>query len=170
MSEYLIPSMEQIKTLYKEIIPLMKELKTKADVIEFGKKHKVTMEINYDLADNFDESQPIEVIRCESWGDLDYIYVYPNGSTPHFDVWCDFMEYDFIDGITIEDLEKNYIEGIKWLWLRSKTRPEDLKEIIGILRQHGTEYNDMIEVYGFETEIVEEYENEHYEQGYGDIK
>ena len=170
MSEYLIPSIEQIKALYNEIIPLMKELKTKTDVIEFGKKHKVTMEINYDLAELFDESQPIEVIRCESWGDLDYIYVYIDNIAPHFDVWCDFMEYDFIDGISIDELEKSYIEGIKWLWLRSKTRPEDLKEIISILRQHGIEYNDLIEVYGFETEIVEEYENEHYEQGYGDIK
>ena len=81
-----------------------------------------------------------------------------------------FMEYDFIDGISIDELEKSYIEGIKWLWYRSETRPEDLKEIIGILRQHGIEYNDMIDVYGFKTEIVEEYENEHYEQGYGDIK
>lgn len=170
MSEYLIPSIEQIKALYNEIIPLMKELKTKTDVIEFGKKHKVTMEINYDLAELFDESQQIEVIRCESWGDLDYIYVYTDNIAPHFDVWCDFMEYDFIDGISIDELEKSYIEGIKWLWYRSKTRPEDLKEIIGTLRQHGIEYNDLIEVYGFKTEIVEEYENEHYEQGYGDIK
>lgn len=170
MSEYLIPSIEQIKALYNEIIPLMKELKTKTDVIEFGKKHKVTMEINYDLAELFDESQQIEVIRCESWGDLDYIYVYTDNIAPHFDVWCDFMEYYFIDGISIDELEKSYIEGIKWLWYRSKTRPEDLKEIIGTLRQHGIEYNDLIEVYGFKTEIVEEYENEHYEQGYGDIK
>ena len=168
MSEYLIPSIEQIKALYNEVVPLLKELKTKADVIEFGKKHKVTMEINYDLADNFDESQPIEVIRCESWGDLDYIYVYTDNIAPHFDVWCDFMEYDFIDGISLDELEKSYIEGIKWLWYRSETRLEDLKEIIGILRQHGIEYNDMIDVYGFKTEIVEEYENEHYEQGYGD--
>ena len=43
MSEYLIPSMEHIKTLYDEVIPLMQQLKTKTDVIEFGKKHKVTM-------------------------------------------------------------------------------------------------------------------------------
>ena len=168
MSKYLIPSIEQIRALYDEVIPLMKELKTKADVIAFGKKHKVTMEINNDLAELFDESQPIEVIRCESWGDLDYIYVYTDNVAPHFDVWCDFMDYDFIDGTNIKDLEKDYVEGIKWLWLRSKTRPEDLKEIIGILRQHGVEYNDMIEVYGFETDIVEQYEDEYYEQGYGD--
>ena len=56
------------------------------------------------------------------------------------------------------------------MWLRSKTRPEDLKEIVSILRQHGIEYNDMIEVYGFEIVIVEQYEDEYYEQGYGDVK
>lgn len=131
MNEYLIPSIEHIKNLYNEVIPLLENLKTKADVIEFGKKHKVIMEINYDLAEWFDESEPIEVIRCESWGDLDYIYVYANEvNKPHFDVWCDFMEYDFIDGAYIENIEKYYIEGVKWLWLRSKTRPEDLKEIV----------------------------------------
>jgi len=160
MSKYLIPSIEHIKALYDEIIPLMKELKTKEDVINFGKKHNTTMEINYDFADYYDGSKPIEVVRCEAWGDLDYIYVFSNGNTPRFDVWCDFMEYDFIDGTTIEKLENDYVEGIKWLWLRSKTRPEDLKEIIGILREYGVECNDMIDVYGFETEIVEEYEKE----------
>lgn len=170
MSEYLIPSIEHIKALYNEVIPLMQELKTKADIIAFEKKYKVTMEINYDLLELYDEKQPIEVIRCESWGDLDYIYVYLDGSKPIFDVWCDFMDYDFVDGTTIEDLEKNYIEGIKWLWLRSKTRPEDLKEIISIMRQHGVEYNDLIEVYGFDTDVVEQYEDEHYEHRYGDIK
>ena len=166
----LIPSMERIRALYDEVIPLMLELKTKEDVINFGKKHKTTMEINYDVADKFDESQVIEVIRCEVWGDLDYIYVYSDGSAPLFDVWCDFMEYDFIDGTTIDKLEKDYVEGIKWLWSRCETQPEDLKEIISALRQHGVEYNDMIEIYGFESEIVEEYEADHYELGYGDVK
>lgn len=155
MSEYLIPSIEHIKNLYNEVIPLLGNLKTKADVIEFGKTHKVTMEINYDLAELFDESEPIEVIRCESWGDLDYIYVYTNGvNKPHFDVWCDFMEYDFIDGAYIENIEKYYIEGVKWLWLRSKTRPEDLKEIVGIMKQHGVTNREMIGVYGFDEDIV----------------
>lgn len=154
MSEYLIPSIEHIKDLYNEIIPLLEKLKTKADVIEFGKKHKVTMEINYDLADLFDESQPIEVIRCESWGDLDYIYVYTKENKPHFDVWCDFMEYDFIDGAYIENIEKYYIEGVRWLWLRSKTRPEDLKELVNIMKQHGITSREMIGVYGFDEDVV----------------
>lgn len=155
MSEYLIPSIEHIKDLYNEVIPLLEKLKTKADVIEFGKKHKVTMEINYDLADLFDESEPIEVIRCESWGDLDYIYVYTNGvNKPRFDVWCDFMEYDFIDGADIENIEKYYIEGIRWLWLRSKTRTEDLKEIVNIMKQHGVTKREMIGIYGFDEDIV----------------
>lgn len=155
MSEYLIPSIEHIKNLYNEVIPLLENLKTKADVIEFGKKHKVTMEINYDLAELFDESEPIEVIRCESWGDLDYIYVYTNGvNKPHFDVWCDFMEYDFIDGAYIENIEKYYIEGVRWLWLRSKTRLEDLKEIVGIMKQYGVTKREMIGMYGFDEDIV----------------
>ena len=168
--EVLIPSMEKIRALYDEVIPMLRELKTKQDVINFGDKHHVTMEINYDFANKFDESQPIECIRCESWGDLDYIYIYTNGSEPLFDVWCNFMDYDFIDGTTITNLEKDYIEGIKWLWLRSRNRKEDLMEIISILRLHGIEYNDMINVYKFDSMIVEEYEDEHYEHGYGDTK
>lgn len=170
MSECLIPSLEQIRKVYDEVVPLMKKLKTKADIIAFEKEHKVTMEINYDEIEVYDESQPIEVIRCEHWKVLDYIYVYTNDIAPRFDVWCDFMDYDFIDSTTIEKLEKDYILGIKWLWLKCKTRPNDRKEIIRTLRQHGIEYNDLIEVYGFDTDIVEEYESEHYEQGYGDIK
>lgn len=154
MSEYGIPSMENIKALYEEIIPLLSELKTKEDVIAFGEKHKVTMEINYDLATLYDGKEPIECIRCESWGDLDYIYFYTDGSNPMFDVWCDFMEYDFIDGTCIDKLETDYTEGIKWLWLRSRERIDDLKEIIETLRSHGIEYNEMIEKYGFDSGIV----------------
>lgn len=74
------------------------------------------MEINYDLADLYSEDTPIEVIRCESWGDLDYIYVYPDDSKPMFDVWCDFSEEDFIDGINIDELEEAYKDGVKMLW------------------------------------------------------
>lgn len=155
MNEYLIPSIEHIKNLYNEVIPLLKKLKTKADVIDFGKRHKVTMEINYDLAELFDESQPIEVIRCESWGDLDYIYVYTNEvNKPHFDVWCDFMQCDFVDGAFIENIEKYYIEGIRWLWLRSRSRVEDLKEIVAIMKQHGISSREMIGVYGFDEDVV----------------
>ena len=37
MSEYLIPSLKEIKELYNEIIPMMKNLKTKEDIINFEK-------------------------------------------------------------------------------------------------------------------------------------
>ena len=169
--EYTIPSLENIRALYDEIIPMLKELKTKEDIIAFGEKHKVTMEINYDLATLYDESQSIEVIRCESWGNLDYIYVYTDESyKPVFDVWCDFSEHDFIDGIIIDELETAYKNGIQMLWHMNETRKEDLMEIISILRSHSVDYNYMIDTYGFDIEIVEEYENEHYEIGYGDIK
>ena len=170
MSKYLIPSLKEIKELYNEIIPMMKSLKTKDDIINFEKEHRVTIEINRDYAINYDEKEPIESIRCESWNDLDYIYVYSDNSEPLFDVWCDFMEYDFIQDTTIDNLEQNYIEGIKMLWYRSDTRKENLMEIIRILRQQGIDYNYMIDTFDFDVDIVEEYESKHYEWGIGDIK
>ena len=45
MSKYLIPSLKEIKELYKEIIPMMRSLKTKDYLINLEKEHKVTMEI-----------------------------------------------------------------------------------------------------------------------------
>ena len=136
MSEYLIPSKENIIALYNEVIPLLQELKTKEDIIKFSEKHKVTMEINYDLAVNYDENQPIEVIRCESWGDLDYIYVYADGSAPRFDVWCDFMECDFIEGTTIENFEEDYDKGIGWICC-NMIGSERAEEFAGILEKFG---------------------------------
>lgn len=152
---YGIPSIEHIKALYDEVIPLLKQLKTKADVIEFGEKHKVTMEINYDLAKLYDEEEPIEVIRCEAWGDLDYIYVYVNGDSPMFDVWCDFGDFDFIDGINIEDLDESYKEGIKMLWYMNETREDDLTAIVEILHNHGISYDEMKNDYGLDKNIIE---------------
>lgn len=156
---YGIPSIEHIKALYDEIIPLLKQLKTKADVIEFGEKHKVTMEINYDLAKLYDEKDPIEVIRCEAWGDLDYIYVYTNGVSPMFDVWCDFGGFDFIDGINIEDLEKSYIEGVKMLWYMNETREDDLKAIVEILHNHGISYDEMETDYKLDKNVIDKCRN-----------
>lgn len=140
---YGIPSIEHIKALYDEVIPLLKQLKTKADVIEFGEKHKVTMEINYDLAKLYDEKDPIEVIRCEAWGDLTYIYVYKDGSKPKFDVWSDFYDSEFIEDINIDDLKEAYRNGIQILWFMSKNNPGDLEEIILTLHNQGMSINDI---------------------------
>lgn len=156
---YGIPSIEHIKALYDEVIPLLKQLKTKADVIEFGEKHKVTMEINYDLANLYDEKEPIEVIRCEAWGDLDYIYVYANGDSPMFDVWCDFGDFDFIDGITIEDLNESYKEGIRMLWHMNETREDDLEAIIKILHNHGISYDEMENNYELDKKVIDKCRN-----------
>jgi hypothetical protein len=140
---YGIPSIEHIKALYDEVIPLLKQLKTKADVIEFGEKHKVTMEINYDLAKLYDEKDPIEVIRCEAWGDLTYIYVYKDGSKPKFDVWSDFYDSEFIEDINIDDLKEAYRNGIQILWFMSKNNSGDLEEIILTLHNQGMSINDI---------------------------
>ena len=142
-TSYGIPSIEHIKALYDEVIPLLKQLKTKADVIEFGEKHKVTMEINYDLAKLYDESEPIEVIRCEAWGDLTYIYVYKDGNKPKLDVWSEFYNSEFIEDINIDELEEAYKNGIQMLWYVSENIPGDLEEIILTLQAQEMSINDI---------------------------
>lgn len=142
---YGIPSLENIEALYNEAIPMLEKLNTKADVIEFGKKHKVTMEINYDTLDEYDESEPIEVIRCEVWGDLTYIYVYKDGSKPKFDVWSDFYDSEFIANTSIDKLNEAYKEGMRMLWYVNETRPGDLEEIILTLQAQGMSINDIFE-------------------------
>lgn len=140
---YGIPSLENIEALYNEVIPLLEKLNTKVDVIEFSKRHKVTMEINYDTVDNYNENDPIEVIRCEAWGDLTYIYVYKDGSKPKFDVWSDFYDSEFIEDIIIDDLKESYRNGIQSLWFMSKNNPGDLEEIILTLHNQGMSINDI---------------------------
>ena len=140
---YGVPSLENIEALYNEVIPLLEKLNTKVDVIEFSKRHKVTMEINYDTVDNYNENDPIEVIRCEAWGDLTYIYVYKDGSKPKFDVWSDFYDSEFIEDIIIDDLKESYRNGIQSLWFMSKNNPGDLEEIILTLHNQGMSINDI---------------------------
>lgn len=142
---YGIPSLENIEALYNEVIPMLEKLNTKADVIEFGKKHKVTMEINYDTLNEYDESEPIEVIRCEVWGDLTYIYVYKDGNKPKFDVWSDFYDSEFIADTSIDKLNEAYKEGIRMLWYVNENRPGYLEEIILTLQAQGMSINDIFE-------------------------
>lgn len=140
---YGIPSLENIEALYNEVIPLLERLNTKAEIIEFGKKHKVTMEINYDSVEEYDEGEPIEVIRCEVWGDLTYIYVYKDGSKPKFDVWSDFYDSEFIANTSIDKLNEAYKEGIRMLWYVNENRPGDLEEIILTLQAQEMSINDI---------------------------
>lgn len=140
---YGIPSLENIEALYNEVMPLLEKLNTKADVIEFSKRYKVTMEINYDTVDNYNENDPIEVIRCEAWGDLTYIYVYKDGSKPKFDVWSDFYDSEFIEDINIDDLKEAYRNGIQSLWFMSKNNSGYLEEIILTLHNQGMSINDI---------------------------
>ena len=44
-----------------------------------------------------------------------------------------------------------------------------IEDVISALRQNGVEYNDIIEKYGIDSSIVEQYEDKHYEHGYGDV-
>ena len=164
-----IPSIQLIKEQYAEIAGFLAELKTKQDVIDFQKKYKTTMEINYVEAEDFDETKEIEVIRCDAWGYIDEIYYYLNGTMPVFDIWCDHFDCRFVASTTLDTLIESYIKGIKWLWQQYSNSKESRTEIIYSLRKQGVDYNSMVDKYGFDPILVEEYESEHYELGYGDL-
>lgn len=170
---YRIPTMENIKAQYEEIIGYMSQLKTKKDILNFQKEHHVTMEINYEECELYDGKIPIEVIRCESWGDLDYIYFPVDkesfyGSVlkePNFDIWCDLLELDFVECTTIENLEVNYEEGIKYILAHDLSKAE-LFEVIKVLREQLIDYSEIIDKYGIDSMIVEEYEDSMIEKEY----
>lgn len=153
----LIPNIEEIKADYNEIITLMSKLKTKEDVENFEKEYKVIMEINYD---RYNDNEPIEVIRCEHWNNLDYIYYYMDGSKPMFDVWCDIIDCDFIDGANIDNLEKHYVDGIKWIFSKKNLGNNDYEhtpyEMANKLMEFIRDFSDDEELIKEETIYVAE--------------
>lgn len=76
-----------------------------------------------------------------------------------FDVWCDFGDFDFIDGISIKDLEKSYTEGIKMLWYMNETREDNLKAIVEILYNHGISYDEMETDYKLDKNVIDKCRN-----------
>ena len=143
--KYGIPNLDDIKKQYNDLIPLMESLNTKQDVIDFEDKYDVTMEINYESVDEFDEkNEPIDVIRCESWKDLTYIYVYKNDIKPTFDVWSEFYDSEFIENITIDELDTTYKNGLLHLWNISAGSPYDQESIILALHDQGMSIKDIL--------------------------
>lgn len=181
MSEKLIPSIKDIKEQYNEIVTLLKKLKTKEDVISFEKKYEVAIEINGCDSDRCnDEFINITRIRCDNWKDLQYVTYCIDEDFIYFDVWSNIVCGTFISDTTIDDIEQNYVKGIKWIYeqlmedcnynkenyVESKN---DINKFIYTLRKNEINYNDMIDIYSIDTDIVEEYEDSNYEWGYGDF-
>lgn len=115
------PTMKQIKRDYKNLMKLIKNVKTIEQAKELEKAKKFTIEINGMSIDEFtkisDDSyictnKDIEWIRFESFGCLSYIYHYLDNK-PMFDVFCNFSFDEFIHDITIDKLTNELYKSEK---------------------------------------------------------
>lgn len=108
------PTLKEIKNDYYELTKIIEGINTIEKLKELDKKNILTFEINSmsleeflepDSKGNIPTDNDIEYIRYDSFGCLDFIYVYPNDKCkPMFDVWCDYTDDFFISDITIDEL------------------------------------------------------------------
>jgi hypothetical protein len=116
------PTLETIKRDYNKLIEIMKDIKTIEQCKDIEQKHRLTIEINGEFIEDYVKdggtNEDIEWIRVEHYKSLDYIYFFNNNPVHHpiyFDVWTDELDAEFISDTTIEKLDKDYEEGIKWI-------------------------------------------------------
>lgn len=116
------PTLETIKRDYNELVGMMKDIKTIEQCKDIEQKHRLTIEINGEFIEDYVKdggtNEDIEWIRVEHYKSLDYIYFFNNGPVHrpiYFDVWTDELDAEFISDTTIEKLDKDYEEGIKWI-------------------------------------------------------
>lgn len=105
------PTLEEIKRDYNELIDIIGNVTTMEQALKLTDKFRI--EINglwiKDYIEDLNTNEDIEWIRYESYGCLYYIYVtFKHGiiSDIHFDVWCNKHDVEFIDFITIDELDK----------------------------------------------------------------
>lgn len=111
------PTLKEIKNDYYELMKIIEGINTIEKLKELDKKNILTFEINSmsleeflepDSKGNVPTDNDIEYIRYDSFGCLDFIYVYPNDKCkPIFDVWCNYTDDFFISDITIDELTNN---------------------------------------------------------------
>lgn len=112
------PTLNEIKSAYKEIVKIMKNVKTIDECRKVQEKHNLTIEINGEFIDDYVEiggtDEDIEWIRIEAYECLSYIYFFTSGGI-FFDVWSDEIDNEFITDTTIKKLDSEYNAGINWI-------------------------------------------------------
>lgn len=112
------PTLNEIKSAYKEIVKIMKNVKTIDQCRKAQLKHNLTIEINGEFIDDYVElggiDEDIEWIRVEGYQCLSYIYFFTSGGI-FFDVWSDEIDNEFITDTTIKKLDSEYNAGINWI-------------------------------------------------------
>ena len=104
------PTLEEIKRDYNELVSEVKDIHTVKAARELEKKYKwLTIEINGDLLkDTTPDDTEVEWVRYDGYGCLAYIYVRTDGSSIAFDVWANAADFEFMDTVTIDDLDERY--------------------------------------------------------------
>ena len=127
-----IPSLEEIKDDLNAIIGMAKDLKTYDDIKKFESEHVTKdfewVEINGEMVKDFNPDTPIEWIRIDCYGCLNYIYFFWNDKLSDkrimFDVFVDDDYVDYLvqdispDDLTEENYNKwvnDYMEKRGWL-------------------------------------------------------
>ena len=123
-----IPSLEEIKDDLNAIINIVKDLKTYDDIKKFDSEHLIWVEINGEMVKDFNPDTPIEWIRIDYYGCLNYTYFFWNDKLSDkrimFDVFVDDDYVDYLvqdispDDLTEENYNKwvnDYMEKRGWL-------------------------------------------------------
>lgn len=125
------PSLEKIKSDYKELMEMIKGVRTVEAAKAFSENSSIEVEINGVSIDRFlldgGTDQNIEWIRYEEFGCLSYVYDRFDGK-PMFDVSVDDDFYEFITDIRIDDLtEENYKKWVNEDRKSSITKDDELE-------------------------------------------
>lgn len=157
------PTLKEIKNDYYELMKIIEGINTIEQLKELDKKNILTFEINSmsleeflepDSKGNIPTDNDIEYIRYDSFGCLDFIYIYPNNKIypndkckPMFDVWCNYTDDSFISDITIDDLtnalykcSKEIALG-KFLLDEFKTCEKMINEMQKLMKKYESFYN-----------------------------
>lgn len=115
-----IPTIEEIKENYKEVVSIFMNIRDIKTLMEYSEKYKVTIEVDsipiWDIG--IEDEVSAEFVRIECWKNLGYVYfIYTNPENVliYFDVWSDDIDEYFISDITIEKLTESYIKGLLWI-------------------------------------------------------
>ena len=121
------PTFKEIKRDYKELMKIIKNVRTIEQVKKLDKENLFTIEINGMSVNDFlkpDEKgyiccdNDIEWIRYENYGCLSYIYDRFNGNLV-FDIWSNCCDCEFIENITMDKLTRKAYEEMKAEALKS---------------------------------------------------
>lgn len=111
------PTLEEIKRDYHEVVSIFMNVRDIETLKEYQEKYKTTIEVDrIPIAET--ESKMANIVRVETWNNLGYIYFNyynPKEVIIYFDVYSEDVDEYFLDSVTYDTLEKEYIQGLMWI-------------------------------------------------------